>query len=58
VPLGLLAGRLGNFINGELWGRITSMPLGMIFPDGGPYPRHPSMLYEAFLEVIIGALFF
>lgn len=47
---GLFFGRMGNFINGELYGRITDSSFGMIFPDGGPYPRHPSQLYEAFLE--------
>jgi phosphatidylglycerol:prolipoprotein diacylglycerol transferase len=47
VPLGLAAGRLGNFINGELWGRPTSLPWGMIFPQAGDgIPRHPSQLYE------------
>lgn len=50
VPIGLFFGRLGNFINGELYGRITTAPWGMIFPDGGPLPRHPSQLYEAVLE--------
>jgi phosphatidylglycerol:prolipoprotein diacylglycerol transferase len=50
APIGLGAGRLGNFINGELYGRVTSMPWGMIFPNGGPLPRHPSQLYEFFLE--------
>jgi phosphatidylglycerol---prolipoprotein diacylglyceryl transferase len=50
VPPGLLAGRLGNFINGELWGRVTDAPVGMVFPTGGPLPRHPSQLYEAALE--------
>lgn len=55
VPPGLLAGRLGNFINGELWGRHTTADIGMIFPSGGPFPRHPSQLYEAGLE---GALLF
>lgn len=48
--LGLGLGRLGNFINGELWGRITSVPWGMVFPAAGPEPRHPSQLYEAILE--------
>ena len=47
---GLFFGRLGNFINGELYGRITSSPIGIIFPQGGPFPRHASQLYEAFLE--------
>lgn len=52
VPVGLFFGRLGNFINGELYGRITTVPWGMAFPDGGPLPRHPSQLYEAGLEGI------
>jgi phosphatidylglycerol:prolipoprotein diacylglycerol transferase len=50
VPPGLLAGRMGNFINGELWGRVTDAPWAMVFPTGGPLPRHPSQLYEAALE--------
>ncbi len=50
APIGLGLGRLANFINGELYGRITSVPWGMIFPQGGPLPRHPSQLYEALLE--------
>jgi phosphatidylglycerol:prolipoprotein diacylglycerol transferase len=50
VPIGLGLGRIGNFINGELWGRITDLPWGMVFPGAGPYPRHPSQLYEAGLE--------
>jgi phosphatidylglycerol:prolipoprotein diacylglycerol transferase len=50
VPTGLLAGRLGNFINGELWGRVTDLPWGMVFQDAGPLPRHPSQLYQAALE--------
>lgn len=50
VPIGLLFGRIANFINGELWGRVTDAPIGMIFPTGGPLPRHPSQLYEAGLE--------
>jgi phosphatidylglycerol:prolipoprotein diacylglycerol transferase len=53
TPIGILAGRLGNFINGELYGRITSAPWAMVFPDGGPYARHPSQLYEAFLEGVV-----
>jgi phosphatidylglycerol:prolipoprotein diacylglycerol transferase len=52
VPPGLFFGRLGNFINGELWGRHTTAEVGMIFPGGGPFPRHPSQLYEAALEGI------
>ena len=50
VPIGLFFGRLANFINGELWGRVTTMPWGMVFPTGGPEPRHPSQLYQAFFE--------
>ena len=50
---GLLAGRLGNFINGELWGRVTDAPWGVIFPGGGAAPRHPSQLYEAGLEGLL-----
>ncbi len=50
VPLGLAAGRAGNFINGELWGRLTNGSWGMIFPHVDAYPRHPSQLYELILE--------
>lgn len=50
VPAGLGTGRLGNFINGELYGRVTDLPWGMVFPRGGPLARHPSQLYEALLE--------
>ncbi|HHQ42733.1 MAG TPA: prolipoprotein diacylglyceryl transferase, partial [Chromatiales bacterium] len=50
VPPGLLFGRIGNFINGELWGRPTDLPWGMVFPLAGLEPRHPSQLYEAALE--------
>ena len=53
VPIGLATGRLGNFIGGELWGRTTDVPWGMVFPSGGPEPRHPSQLYEMFLEGIV-----
>ncbi|MGC6530198.1 MAG: prolipoprotein diacylglyceryl transferase [Candidatus Puniceispirillaceae bacterium] len=53
APLGLLCGRLANFINGELFGRVTSHPIGMVFPNGGPLPRHPSQLYEAGLEGLV-----
>ncbi len=49
-PVGLMTGRIGNFINGELWGRVTDVPWGMVFPGVGPEPRHPSQLYEAGLE--------
>lgn len=50
APIGLGAGRIGNFINSELWGRSTDVPWAMIFPNGGLVARHPSQLYEAFLE--------
>ncbi|BCV41817.1 prolipoprotein diacylglyceryl transferase [Shewanella algae] len=50
VPIGLGAGRLGNFINGELWGRVTDVPWAIVFPSGGPEPRHPSQLYQFALE--------
>lgn len=53
TPLGLAMGRIGNFINGELWGRPTDVPWGMVFRGGGPEPRHPSQLYEFFLEGIV-----
>ncbi|MCF2907256.1 prolipoprotein diacylglyceryl transferase [Pseudoalteromonas sp. DL2-H2.2] len=53
VPVGLLAGRIGNFINGELWGRATDVPWAVVFPTGGPVARHPSQLYEAFLEGLV-----
>ena len=53
VPLGLFFGRIANFINGELFGRVTDVPWAMTFPRGGPLPRHPSQLYEAALEGIV-----
>lgn len=59
VPFGLLFGRLANFVNGELWGRVSGgngenpVPWAMVFPDGGPLPRHPSQLYEAGLEGLL-----
>jgi phosphatidylglycerol:prolipoprotein diacylglycerol transferase len=53
APIGLGLGRMGNFINGELWGRPTDLPWGVIFPGAGMVPRHPSQLYEAFLEGIV-----
>jgi phosphatidylglycerol:prolipoprotein diacylglycerol transferase len=53
VPIGLAAGRLGNFINGELWGKPTDLPWGMVYPPLGMEPRHPSMLYEMFLEGLV-----
>ncbi len=55
IPIGLFFGRIANFINGELYGRPSNVPWAMIFPNGGPVPRHPSQLYEAFCE---GALLF
>jgi phosphatidylglycerol---prolipoprotein diacylglyceryl transferase len=53
VPFGLLFGRLANFIKPELWGRATDVPWAMVFPGGGPFPRHPSQLYEAALEGVV-----
>ncbi len=53
APIGLLFGRLANFINGELWGRTADLPWTMVFPGAGPLPRHPSQLYEAGLEGLV-----
>jgi len=53
VPLGLGVGRIGNFINGELWGAPTQGGWGVVFPTGGSVPRHPSQLYEALLEGLV-----
>lgn len=53
VPVGLGVVRVANFINSELWGRVTDAPWGVVFPNGGPFPRHPSQLYEAALEGIV-----
>ena len=53
IPIGLFFGRVANFINGELFGRPSNVPWAMIFPYGGPVPRHPSQLYEAFCEGIL-----
>lgn len=53
VPIGLGAGRIGNFINAELWGRTTDVSWGVIFPGAGPLPRHPSQLYEFALEGVV-----
>jgi len=50
VPIGLFLGRLANFINGELWGRVSDVHWAMVFPGAGPDPRHPSQLYQAGLE--------
>lgn len=53
LPIGLGFGRIGNFINGELYGRATDVPWGMVFPGGGVVVRHPSQLYEAILEGVV-----
>jgi phosphatidylglycerol:prolipoprotein diacylglycerol transferase len=53
VPIGLLLGRLANFVNGELWGRVTDVSWAIIFPGAGDEPRHPSQLYEAGLEGLL-----
>ncbi len=55
TPIGLFFGRIANFINGELWGKVTTVPWGVIFPhpNAGPLPRHPSQLYEATLEGLV-----
>lgn len=53
VPIGLFLGRIANFINGELFGRVTDAPWGVVFPHGGELPRHPSQLYEAALEGLV-----
>lgn len=53
TPPALLLGRIANFINGELYGKVTTLPWGVVFPNGGPLPRHPSQLYEGALEGIV-----
>ena len=53
VPIGLFLGRIANFVNGELYGRVSDVSWAMVFPNGGPEPRHPSQLYEAVLEGIV-----
>ncbi len=53
IPIGVFFGRIANFINGERWGRPTDVPWGMVFPGGGPLPRHPSQLYEAACEGLL-----
>jgi phosphatidylglycerol:prolipoprotein diacylglycerol transferase len=53
APIGLFLGRVANFINDELWGRVTTAPWGVVFPNAGPLPRHPSQLYEAGLEGVV-----
>jgi phosphatidylglycerol:prolipoprotein diacylglycerol transferase len=52
-PIGIFLGRIANFINDELWGRPADVPWAMVFPNGGPLPRHPSQLYEAALEGLV-----
>ena len=53
VPVGLGLVRLANFVNSELWGRVSEAPWAVIFPNGGPLPRHPSQIYEALLEGLV-----
>jgi phosphatidylglycerol---prolipoprotein diacylglyceryl transferase len=53
APIGLFLGRLANFVNDELWGRPSTLPWAMVFPNGGPLTRHPSQLYEALLEGVV-----
>ncbi len=53
IPIGLFFGRIANFINAELYGRVTDVWWGVVFPTGGPLPRHPSQLYEATLEGVV-----
>ena len=53
APIGIFLGRIANFINGELYGKISSLPWSVIFPNGGDVPRHPSQIYEAILEGVI-----
>lgn len=53
VPLGLLFGRIGNFINGELWGKVSEVPWAMVFPGAGALPRHPSQLYQGLMEGLL-----
>ena len=63
APFGFMLGRIANFVNGELYGRVTQHPIGIVFPKGGNLPRHPSQLYEAFFEgfilfIILNTLFY
>jgi len=53
APIGLFFGRLANFVNGELWGKVSTVPWAIVFPNAGPEPRHPSQLYEAGLEGLV-----
>ena len=55
IPFGLFLVRLANFVNDELWGKVTDVPWAIVFPNGGPLPRHPSQLYEAVLEGLLMA---
>jgi phosphatidylglycerol:prolipoprotein diacylglycerol transferase len=55
VPFGIFLVRLANFVNDELWGRVTDVPWAVVFPNGGDLPRHPSQLYEAMLEGLLMA---
>ena len=57
TPVGLFLGRLANFVNGELFGRVSDVPWAMVFPQGGPNPRHPSQIYEAVLEGFVLFIF-
>ena len=57
VPIALFLGRIANFINGELYGMPTTLSIGVLFPDAGPFPRHPTQLYEAFCEGLILHIF-
>ncbi len=59
APIGIFFGRVANFINGELYGRVTNAPWGMVFPGAGPDPRHPSQIYEAGLEgLLLGGILY
>ena len=53
APIGIFFGRIANFINGELWGRLSDAPWAVVFPNGGPFARHPSQLYEAAMEGLL-----
>lgn len=53
APVGIFFGRIANFVNDELWGRVATVPWAVVFPSGGPLPRHPSQLYEAVLEGLV-----
>ena len=53
APIGIFLGRMANFINGELFGRVSDVPWAVVFPEGGHLPRHPSQIYEALLEGVV-----